>query len=200
MGSFRIDRLPAHCARTTQSRRVRRHRIKRRAVIRDGRTKKKKAPHKAGRNGNCANWRSYSLTASARSAARPKTSAGPNAPEHNEHGRSFGRHEPRSSMRNFIKSAFRPASMVTSRLSVQPPCPNGRAHRAYGLVPQRGRAEMTARRDSSTYGSEIASPLRSALAINPTCGPDSVNTAPFSLLSTIARAPTPSAAPAPAAP
>jgi hypothetical protein len=50
------------------------------------------------------------------------------------------------------------------------------------------------------YRSEIASPLRSALAINPTCRPDSVNTAPFSLRSTIARAPTNSAAPAPAPP
>jgi ATP-dependent Zn protease len=51
-----------------------------------------------------------------------------------------------------------------------------------------------------TYRSEMASPLRSALAINPTCRPDKVNTAPFSFCSTIARAPSPIAAPAPAAP
>jgi hypothetical protein len=71
--------------------------------------------------------------------------------------------------------------------------------RTEGAV-RRGQAEMTARRDSSTYRSEIASPLRSALAINPTCRPDSVNTAPFSFCSTIARAPTTRAAPAPAPP
>ena len=41
---------------------------------------------------------------------------------------------------------------------------------------------------------------RSALAISPTCWPDSLNTAPFSFCSTIARAPTTSAAPAPAPP
>jgi len=56
------------------------------------------------------------------------------------------------------------------------------------------------RGDSSTYRSAIASPLRSALAISPTCRPESLNTAPFSLRSTIARAPTTSAAPAPAPP
>ena len=40
----------------------------------------------------------------------------------------------------------------------------------------------------ASYRSEIASPLRSALAINPTCRPDSLSTAPFWLRSTIARA------------
>jgi hypothetical protein len=38
------------------------------------------------------------------------------------------------------------------------------------------------------YFSVIASPLRSALAIRPTCRPDSSSTAPFWLVSTIARA------------
>lgn len=42
--------------------------------------------------------------------------------------------------------------------------------------------------DSSTYRREINIPLRSALAIDLTCQPDSVNTARFSLRSTIARA------------
>jgi hypothetical protein len=46
----------------------------------------------------------------------------------------------------------------------------------------------------------IASPLRSALAIRPTCWPVSSSTAPFWLVSTIARAPRPTASPAPAAP
>src|SRR5262244_1228355 len=48
--------------------------------------------------------------------------------------------------------------------------------------------------------SEIAIPLRSTLAINPTCRPVNDKTAPFSLVSTIAPAPTTTAAPAPAAP
>jgi hypothetical protein len=48
--------------------------------------------------------------------------------------------------------------------------------------------------------SVIASPLRSTLAINPTCRPFIDKTAPFSLVSTIAPAPAPIAAPAPAAP
>jgi hypothetical protein len=48
--------------------------------------------------------------------------------------------------------------------------------------------------------SEIAIPLRSRLAINPTCRPFNDRTAPFSFLSMIVPAPTPSAAPAPAAP
>ena len=61
-----------------------------------------------------------------------------------------------------------------------------------------GSTSITARRDGSTYRSPIASPLRSALAISPTCWPDSLNTAPFSLRNMIARAPTTSAAPAPA--
>jgi hypothetical protein len=63
-----------------------------------------------------------------------------------------------------------------------------------------GTGRMTSSSDSSTYCSEIANPLRSALAIKPTCSPDSVNTAPFWFRSTIPRAPTRSAAPAPAAP
>ncbi|MGY4349392.1 hypothetical protein ACVWXM_005885 [Bradyrhizobium sp. GM7.3] len=50
------------------------------------------------------------------------------------------------------------------------------------------------------YRSVIASPLRSAFAIRPTCVPDSSSTAPFWLVSTIARAPRPTAMPAPAAP
>ena len=45
----------------------------------------------------------------------------------------------------------------------------------------------------------IASPLRSAFAISPTCRPDSSRIAPFWLVSTIARTPPPSASPAPAA-
>ena len=46
----------------------------------------------------------------------------------------------------------------------------------------------------------IANPLRSSFAISPTCWPDSSSTAPFWLVSTIARAPAPTASPAPAAP
>ena len=45
----------------------------------------------------------------------------------------------------------------------------------------------------------IASPLRSAFAISPTCRPESSRTAPFWLVSTIARTPPPTASPAPAA-
>ncbi len=58
---------------------------------------------------------------------------------------------------------------------------------------------MVATRDNS-YRSVIASPLRSAFAISPTWRPDNSSTAPFWLLSTIARAPPPTASPAPAAP
>jgi 2-iminobutanoate/2-iminopropanoate deaminase len=50
------------------------------------------------------------------------------------------------------------------------------------------------------YFNVIASPLRSTLAISPTCWPDSSSTAPFWLVSTMARAPPPTARPAPAAP
>ncbi len=50
------------------------------------------------------------------------------------------------------------------------------------------------------YRIEIASPLRSRFAIRPTCRPLSSSSAPFSLRSTITRAPAPMAAPAPAAP
>ena len=50
------------------------------------------------------------------------------------------------------------------------------------------------------YRTPIASPLRSALAISPNCWPDSLNTAPFALRSMTTRAPTTSAAPAPAPP
>jgi hypothetical protein len=53
---------------------------------------------------------------------------------------------------------------------------------------------------TTRYFSVIASPLRSAFAINPTSRPDNSSTAPFWLVSTIARAPLPSASPAPAAP
>src|SRR5262245_29501511 len=45
----------------------------------------------------------------------------------------------------------------------------------------------------------IASPLRSAFAISPTCRPESSRMAPFWLVSTIARTPPPTARPAPAA-
>ena len=45
----------------------------------------------------------------------------------------------------------------------------------------------------------IANPLRSAFAISPTCRPESSRTAPFWLVSTIARTPPPTARPAPAA-
>ena len=41
----------------------------------------------------------------------------------------------------------------------------------------------------------IASPLKSALAISPTCWPDNSSTAPFWLVSTIAREPLPTASP-----
>src|SRR3981081_4584189 len=50
------------------------------------------------------------------------------------------------------------------------------------------------------YFNVIASPLRSTLAISPTCWPDSSSTAPFWLVSTIARAPPPTASAAPPAP
>src|SRR5581483_10855704 len=50
-----------------------------------------------------------------------------------------------------------------------------------------------------TYRSEIASPLKSALAIRPNCWPESSSTAPFWLVSTMARAPWTMARPAPAA-
>src|SRR5262245_1728047 len=49
------------------------------------------------------------------------------------------------------------------------------------------------------YFTVIASPLRSAFAISPTCRPESSRTAPFWLVSTIARTPAPTARPAPAA-
>jgi hypothetical protein len=59
-------------------------------------------------------------------------------------------------------------------------------------------------REASTathsYFNVIASPLRSAFAISPTCLPLSSSTAPFWLVNTIARAPVPTASPAPAAP
>jgi len=50
------------------------------------------------------------------------------------------------------------------------------------------------------YFSVMASPLRSTFASNPTCRPVSSSTAPFWLVSTIPRAPVPTASPAPAAP
>ena len=50
------------------------------------------------------------------------------------------------------------------------------------------------------YRIVIASPLRSAFAINPVWLPDNSSTAPFWLVSTMARAPRPTARPAPAAP
>lgn len=50
------------------------------------------------------------------------------------------------------------------------------------------------------YLNPIARPDRSRSAIRPTCEPLSSSTAPFSLRSTMARAPTPTAAPAPTAP
>jgi hypothetical protein len=50
------------------------------------------------------------------------------------------------------------------------------------------------------YLTVIASPLRSTFANNPTCRPVNSSTAPFWLVSTIARAPVPTASPAPAAP
>ena len=50
------------------------------------------------------------------------------------------------------------------------------------------------------YFSVIASPLRSTFAIRPIWRPDSSSTAPFWLVSTMARAPRPTARPAPAAP
>jgi hypothetical protein len=54
--------------------------------------------------------------------------------------------------------------------------------------------------DTPRYFIVIASPLRSTLAISPTCRPLNSSTAPFWLVSTIARAPPPTARPAPAAP
>jgi hypothetical protein len=54
--------------------------------------------------------------------------------------------------------------------------------------------------DSVSYLIVIASPLRSAFAISPTWRPDNSSTAPFWLVSTMARAPPPTARPAPAAP
>src|SRR6266436_188475 len=59
--------------------------------------------------------------------------------------------------------------------------------------PARGQNEATQR-------SEIAIPLRSTLAIKPTCRPLNDKTAPFSFSRTIAPAPNTIAAPAPAAP
>src|SRR4051812_23424838 len=56
------------------------------------------------------------------------------------------------------------------------------------------------RGDDGAYRNVIANPLRSAFAINPVWRPDSSSTAPFWLLSTMARAPRPTARPAPAAP
>jgi len=53
---------------------------------------------------------------------------------------------------------------------------------------------------SPAYRSVIASPLKSALASNPTSRPVSSSTAPFWLVSTIPEAPRPIARPAPAAP
>jgi hypothetical protein len=50
------------------------------------------------------------------------------------------------------------------------------------------------------YRNEIANPLRSAFTINPVCRPLSSRTAPFSLRSTIARTPSTTATPTPAAP
>jgi hypothetical protein len=50
------------------------------------------------------------------------------------------------------------------------------------------------------YLSVMASPLRSTFASKPTCLPVSSSTAPFWFVSTIPRAPVPTASPAPAAP
>jgi hypothetical protein len=61
------------------------------------------------------------------------------------------------------------------------------------------RSKFSRKRDRN-YCTDMLSPLRSALICKPICMPVSVSTAPFSLLSTIACPPTPSAAPAPAAP
>ena len=74
-----------------------------------------------------------------------------------------------------------------------PTCPEGDS-----LHAPRTRASAT--RDESPYSSVIARPLRSRFASNPTCRPVSSSTAPFWLVSTIARAPVPTASPAPAAP
>ena len=57
----------------------------------------------------------------------------------------------------------------------------------------------SARAKDAAYFIVIASPLRSAFAISPTCRPDSSRTAPFWLVRTISRTPSPNARPAPAA-
>jgi hypothetical protein len=54
--------------------------------------------------------------------------------------------------------------------------------------------------DFPPYFNVMASPLRSAFAMSPICRPDSSSTAPFWLVRMIARAPRPTASPAPAAP
>src|SRR5699024_3173829 len=67
---------------------------------------------------------------------------------------------------------------------------------------RRGAAEFasTLHLERQPYFREMASPLRSALAISPTCLPESSRTAPFWFVRIIARAPLPTANPAPAAP
>ncbi len=74
------------------------------------------------------------------------------------------------------------------------PCGNDAGHGWHhaGRRPQR--------RCSEPYLSVIASPLKSAFASKPTCLPLNSSTAPFWFLSTIARAPRPTANPTPAAP
>jgi hypothetical protein len=64
----------------------------------------------------------------------------------------------------------------------------------------RNDAERTVSKISSGYLNVIAKPLKSAFAISPVCWPASSSTAPFWLVSTMARAPRPIARPAPAAP
>ena len=72
------------------------------------------------------------------------------------------------------------------------------------VIGPRIRADPLARNDDGVgacaYRIVIASPLKSAFAIRPVCVPDNSSTAPFWLVSTMARAPRPTARPAPAAP
>ena len=64
----------------------------------------------------------------------------------------------------------------------------------------RGGLRLRLTHPTTPYRIVIARPLRSAFAINPTWWPVNSSTAPFWLVSTIARAPRPTAMPAPAAP
>jgi hypothetical protein len=85
----------------------------------------------------------------------------------------------------------------TSAGAMPPSGPIARGDEVHLAPPGGDEAKTLSESDAPAYLSEIANPLKSALAINPTWRPDSLSPAPFSFCNTMVRPPTPNAAPAP---